>query len=183
MKKTALLLVILLGIAPAALAQANEFGVLFGGSKRITGDENAVDGGLDDGFSFSNSAFDLYWATELEPGTVFKIKGGRIETPVGFAEGDARRDTEGEVQHLSGIVEYRFSEPFGSTGLFVGVGAYRHEASGQKAGLDYGFQGGVNGDFPLSRRYGVVVEATYHWTSHDFEPRYLTISGGLRLAF
>ncbi len=39
------------------------------------------------------------------------------------------------------------------------------------------------GDFPLSRRYGVVVEGTYHWVNYHYRPRYLTLTGGLRITF
>jgi hypothetical protein len=192
MKTFAFLMATLVMAAPV-LAQSTEFGVLFGGSKRIAGDDQTPTGGrlINKGFSFSNSTVDLYYAVEVDPGTFFKVNVGRINTPVGFREREVRdgetinvrRDVDGEVQHAEGIIEYRFSEPFGSTGLFVGVGVYRHSAEGMPSTTDYGFAGGVTADFPLSRRYGVIAAATYHQTYHEFRPRYLTISGGLRFAF
>ena len=42
---------------------------------------------------------------------------------------------------------------------------------------------GVNSDFPISRRYGVLLEAAYHWTHAEFQPRYLTLGAGLRVSF
>ena len=193
MKKTTVFLVGLLFCAGSAAAQSNEFGVIFSGSKRSIDSVEPASGTelLDDGFSFSNSAIDLYYGFELDRATYFKIRGGRIETPVSFrevevrgpSEVEVRRDVEGEVQHVEGVVEYRFSEPFGSTGLFAGVGAYRQEAEGVSSTLDYGFVLGVTADFPLSRRYGVLVDAAYHLTQADFGPRYLTIGAGLRIAF
>lgn len=192
MKKLAFLLVVS-AIAIPAFAQSTEFGVLFGGSKRLTGNDDAPTGGslIQNSFKFSNSTVDLYYAVQVDEGTSFKINIGRINTPVGFREREVRgeetvnvrRDVEGEVQHASGLIEYRFSEPFGSTGIFVGVGVYRHAASGFSSTTDYGFSGGVTGDFPISRKYGVVVAATYHQTYTEFRPRYLTVAGGLRVAF
>ena len=190
MKKTFILLAILiLGALPAA-AQSTEFGVLFGGSARSTeSNTGAQDVNLDDDFSLSHNSVEFYYGIELEPGTMFKVRVGRIETPVGLQNlAGGRTDVEGEVEHIDAIAEYRFSEPFGSAGLFAGIGLYRQ--TGEIAGgldeiseTDYGFLAGVTADFPLSRRYGVVLDATHHWTKLPFKPRYLTVSGGLRLRF
>lgn len=192
MKKIAFLLVVSV-VAMPVFAQSTEFGVLFGGSKRITGNDEAPTGEslLDDSFKLSNSTVDLYYAVRVDEGTVFKINIGRINSPVGFRAREVRdgetvnvrRDVEGEVQHASGLIEYRFSEPFGSTGLFLGVGVYRHAATGFSSTTDYGFSGGITGDFPISRKYGFIVVATYHQTYTEFRPRYLTVAAGLRLSF
>lgn len=189
MRKSIFLLAVSFVFASPLNAQMTEFGILFGGSKRVI-DRHAASPGTslrDDEFSFSNSAIDVYYAVQVDPGTMFKLKAGRIEGPIGFRElileQEARRDVEGEVQHLEGLIEYRFSEPFGSAGLFAGIGLYRHEAEGFRSQTDYGFAVGVTADFPLTRRYAFILDGTYHFTKHDFEPRYLTISGGLRLGF
>jgi hypothetical protein len=192
MRRTAFLLAfVLIGAVPMT-AQSSEFGVLIGGSKRMIDEGNAAPGAqlIDESFKFSNQSIDLFYGFQLDPGTMFKIKAGRIETPVavvqdvaGAPEGTQfRRDVDGEVQHVEGIIEYRFSEIFGRTALFGGIGAYRHEADNTST-VDFGWTAGVNADFPLSRRYGVILEGAYHWTKSDFDPRYLTVSGGLRIAF
>jgi hypothetical protein len=191
MKRTFFLLaLVLLGAFPA-MAQSTEFGVIVGGSRRF------VDGGpreagveFDDStFSLSNNSFDLYWAIQMEPDLYVKIKGGRMQGPVAIAYQNAgnptvfRRDAEGEVTHAELNVEYRFSEPFGSTGLFAGIGYYRQTAPDSDASSNAGVNGGVNADFPLSRRYGIVLEGTYHWTNSEFQSRYMTLGGGLRISF
>lgn len=190
MRKTAFVLAISLISAAPALAQTTEFGVLFGGSKRVIKNHQPAEGTRlqNPGFSFSNSAVDLYYALQVDPGTMFKVQVGRIDSPVAFRETNAagnvvRRDVDGEVQHVEGIIEYRFSEPMGSTGLFAGIGFYRQQASGFGSTTDYGFPIGVTADFPITRRYGFVTAATFHFTNADFRPRYLTVSGGLRLGF
>ena len=193
MKKTAFLVAFLIITATSAAAQSTEFGVIFGGSKRVTESDTAANGTelINEGFSFSNNSVDLYYAFELDPNTYFKLRVGRIETPIGFQEIEirgtqevtVRRDVEGEVQHAGGLIEYRFDEAFGSTGLYAGIGVYRHEAAGFNSATDYGFAVGVNGDFPINRRYGVILDASYHLTKHELSPRYLTIGAGLRIAF
>ena len=194
MKRALFLAALTLAAAVPAFAQSTEFGILVGGSRRFVNDADAEPNRtlLDDDFSFSNSAVDLYWSIPLEEDTSLKLKVGRIEGPVAFAIDDPnepdnpfRRDVEGEVQHASLVIQYRFDEPYGSTGLFGGLGLYRH--SGDDADVDsqtdFGLQVGVNADFPITRRYGAIVEATYHWSRGAFSPRYMTLTGGLRIAF
>ncbi|HWW60276.1 MAG TPA: hypothetical protein VN181_02820, partial [Thermoanaerobaculia bacterium] len=86
MKKLAIAIALLiLGTVPG-FAQSTEFGVLFGGSRRFVENEK-VDPASPatsfekDGFSFSNSSIDVYYAVTVDPGTFFKIKAGRINTP------------------------------------------------------------------------------------------------------
>ena len=191
MKRAAFLLAFLLISAlPMAAQSTTEFGVLFGGSKRVIKSNTAADGTvlLNPGFKFSNSAVDIYYALQVDPETMFKVQVGRIDSPVGIREQDSagnfvRRDVQGQVQHAEGLIEYRFSEPLGATGLFAGVGMYRHSATGFSSTTDWGIPIGVTADFPMTRTYGFILAATYRFTNADFRPKYLTISGGLRLAF
>ena len=187
MRKTAILLAVILAGALPLAAQSTEFGILYGGSARSV-DDDSPGQTLDDDFSLSSTAIDFYYGVELDPGTMFKLRIGRIETPVGLTSIEGTRvDVDGEVEHLEAIAEYRFSEPFGTAGLFAGIGMYRQTATA--AGLDdssdtdYGFLAGVTADFPLSRRYGVVLDATHRWTKLPFNPRFTTASAGLRIRF
>ncbi len=190
MNRIALFVALTLFGALPALAQSTEIGVLAGGSRRFV--EKAArdtdDAFLPSDFSLENRAIDLYLAFQIEPDVFVKLKGGRIETQIAYLtrvqdENRVRRDAEGEVEHLEGLVEYRFSEPFGSTGIFGGIGAYRQTSSETEATTDWGLAGGVNADFPLSRRYGILVEGTYHWTQAEFRARYVTLTAGLRVSF
>jgi hypothetical protein len=191
MKKSLILATASILFAGTLAAQTTEFGVIFGGSKRVIEHVAPPPGEtlLEEGFSLTNSAVDIYYALQVEPGTMFKLRVGRIEGPVSFSSrfgGDGaivRQDREGELQHASGIIEYRFSEPFGSAGLFAGVGVYRQVADGFESSTDYGFPVGLAADFPLSPRYGVILDATYHFVRTDFNPRYFTLGAGLRIGF
>ncbi len=206
MKRTSILLVLIVLSALPAVAQSSEFGVIVGGSRRFVDGAPKEEGvEFDDStFSLSNNSFDLYWALQMEPEMYIKFKGGRIQGPVAVgynvdgknepcSPGETapanpkpclfRKDVEGEVQHLEANVEYRFSEPYGTTGLFAGVGFYRQTAPDTDATVNYGVNAGVNADFPLNRRYGIVVEGTYHWTNSHFQSRFMTVGAGLRVSF
>jgi hypothetical protein len=191
MKRTSLLLTLIVLIALPAVAQSSELGIIVGGSRRFVDAGNKEAGVVydDSTFSLSNNAFDIFWAVKMEPDLYVKFKGGRIQGPVAVGyniPGDTklyRRDVEGEVQHIETNVEYRFPEAYGSTGLFAGVGYYRQTAPDSDSSANYGVNGGVNADFPLSRRYGIVLEGTYHWTNSHFQSRFMTAGVGLRVSF
>lgn len=198
MKRAILLSALMLAAALPLFGQSNEFGILVGGSRRFVSGGAAEPGrGLtDDELTLRNSAVDIYWSLNMQDDTRLKFKLGRIETPVAFEVANPahdpqnpdddffRRDVDGEVQHASALIEYRFDEPWGATGIFGGLGLYRQSAEGDlDSQSDYGFQLGFNADFPITRTYGGVLEATYHWSRGPFSPRYLTLTGGLRIGF
>lgn len=185
MKKAAFLLVIFALAALPAAAQSSEFGFLFGGSKRLNdipgtqGEHNV------NNFTFSNSVKEAFYGVQLEPDMMFKIKVGEITAPIATLDAQGQRVNagKGNIDHIDALVDYRFSEPFGSTGLFGGVGLYRQSVSGYQDETNAGLSAGVNGDFPLSRRYGIIVEGAYHWIHLPARPRYITLTGGLRISF
>jgi len=201
MTKPAWMLIILLLAAAPLAAQTNEVGIMIGGTKRLISHTDQARGiGVSDNFKFSNSDREIFWGTQLDPGSFFKIQGGQISGPAAFqytnAGGQkARTDiSKGTIEHVDGTVDYRFSEPFGSTGLFAGVGLYRQRGSitdtavpteqrGNQTETNYGFVGGVNTDFPITRRTGFMLELAYHWINFNYKVRYLTLGGGLRFSF
>jgi hypothetical protein len=200
MKRTLFVLALLLVSALPALAQAemSEVGVIVGGSRRFVHGaphENENDF-LESNFSLSNSSIELFWSMPIEPDLNLKFKGGRMETQIAIPYDVAtptpenpsqitifRRDVEGQVHHVEALVEYEFDEPFGSSGLFAGVGFYRQSAAGEETRSNWGTTAGVNADFPITRRYGVMLEAAYHWTREEFNPRFMTVGAGLRVSF
>lgn len=194
MRRTLFALALLLaGAVPASaqFSQTGEIGFLVGGSRRFV-DGAAKEPGvefIESNFSFSQSTFELYWKSPLDENTAVKVKTGRIETPVSFAyqlEGNPntfRADVDGEVQHVEAGIEYRFSEIFGSSALFAGLGMYRQSGPDFDSTTDFGASFGVTADFPMTRRYGIVVDGTYHWVRADFQPRFLTVGAGIRVSF
>jgi hypothetical protein len=191
MKRTLFLTALIVLSALPALAQTSEFGIIVGGSRRFIDGAPHEEGVefIESNFSFSKNAFDLYWKIPFEENSSFKLRGGRIETPVAFAytvpgnPNTFRRDVDGEVQHIEAGVEYEFSEVYGSTSLFGGLGMYRQSAADVDSTTNFGLSFGVNADFPITKRYGVVLDGTYHWVRTDFQPRFLTLGAGVRVSF
>jgi hypothetical protein len=191
MKKTLILLGFSLVAAFPVFAQHNEIDLLDGGAKAM----KTAAGGKSD---FQHGFEEISYGVSLEPDTIFKIKLGRMNATTAFASskdangndvvapGDV--DTSGQIEYADAVIEYRFSEPFGSTGLFAGTGLYRQSGKSQSGASlqesDYGFVGGVNGLFPITRNVGISAEAAYHWVHfYNPKPRYATIGVGLRFAF
>ena len=150
MKRTLFLLVlVVLSAMPLIAQESNEFGVIIGGSRRfvdsahaksITG--NAKSDWIESNFAFGNNSIELYWSMPIEPDLNLKFKGGRLQSEIAIPYlGDdpltpevkdvrLRRDVaDGQVHHIESVVEYEFDEPFGSSGLFAGLGYYRMSAS------------------------------------------------------
>jgi hypothetical protein len=194
MTKTALALTLLILVAVPAFAQTSELGFSFGGvSRRPDGADKKEVPPLTSGWTFGSSVKEVYYSILLEPTTRFKIKAGEMDSKLTFVtiipatSPDAkptviRHNTTGQVEHVDGLIDYRFDEPFGSTGLFAGAGLYRQKGGGMNE-TNYGLSAGVNGDFPLNKRSGVVVEGAYHWTNFDDRSRYITVTAGLRFRF
>jgi hypothetical protein len=186
MKKSALFLGLMLLAAVPSFAQYQQFGVMVGGSERTyNNSDTSAQPGLKSSFKLTSSVKEIWYGVDLEPGTMFKIKVGQIDGPVGAVSPKGQPLTSpvnGKYQHADGIIDYRFSEPFGSTGLFLGIGLYRGTAPGL-SDTNFGVSGGVNGDFPISRRFGIVVEGTYHWIYLPYRPHIITATGGLRVRF
>ncbi|MEA2343862.1 MAG: hypothetical protein QOF63_2031 [Thermoanaerobaculia bacterium] len=185
MKKTLILLGFSLVAAFPVFAQHNEIDVLAGGAKAL----KTAAGGKSD---FQHGFEEISYGVTMEEDTIFKIKLGRMNAKTAFQSKDANGvpfvdpadvDPKGQIEYADAVIEYRFSEPFGSTGLFAGTGLYRQTGS-NRSESDYGFVGGVNGLFPLNRSVGISVEAAYHWVHfYNPKPRYATIGVGLRFVF
>lgn len=207
---TLLSLLVVLGTS-SAFAQVftgptQEFGLLYGGSKRLASSRDTAAGAntgspgepgqgplTNTGFSFGNTVREVYYSIAIEPETRFKIKAGEIEGPVSFQVSrpnllngtDTFRHNygDGKIQHLTGIIDYRFSEVFGSTGLFAGVGLYRQTHAGESSESSFGWVAGVNGDLPVTRHMGVVLEGAYHSAGFKYKAEVVTVTGGLRFSF
>jgi len=191
MKKTLILLGFSLVAALPVFAQHNEVDLLIGGAKAM----KTLAGGKSD---FQHGFEEFSYGVSMEQDTIFKIKVGRMNAKTAFASskdihgedvvaaGDV--DPKGQIEYADAVIEYRFSEPFGSTGLFAGAGLYRQSGTNTTGHplqeSDYGFVGGVNGLFPLTRNVGISVEAAYHWVHfYNPKPRYATVGVGVRFAF
>jgi hypothetical protein len=196
MKKTLMAVGFFLLAALPAAAQSSEIGLLVGGAKAM---KTAAAGRS----KFQHGFEEISWGTALESGTIFKVKVGRMNATTAFVTHNSAThendldgvDRDGQLEYADAVVEYRFAEAWGYTGLFAGTGLYRQRGvipvtSGatttqiNREESDYGFVGGVNGLFPITRSIGITAEAAYHWV-HFYRPapRYATVGVGLRFGF
>lgn len=191
MIKTVLKLALLLLVALPLFAQTSEFGFSLGGAdRRRSSEEKDLGLSKNENWKFGDSVKEIYYAIQLEPGVRFKVKAGEVDTTTVFVDSSKAADDpahvrifgDGRIEHVEGIMDYRFAEPFGSTGLFAGAGLYR-QTGGSFSDTDYGLTFGVNGDFPINPRLGVVVEGAYHWTHLPTRPEFVTATVGLRVSF
>lgn len=174
MKRIALLpLIFLFLITPRAEAQSLALGASIG-----------VAESFEEGFDFDlrDSLTEIWIGTETEWGTMLKLRAGRAETDDGPQIGGIPVTREGTVEYLNTLVEYRSSEVFGSTGVYLGPGYYR-----QKYGVleesDWGVALGVNGTFPITRRLGATLDLGYHWVNFEESYDFVAATVGLRYGF
>jgi len=175
-----------------------QFGFLIGGSSRLYSESDkqkardfcTAGGQAEDCVTFpskyklSDRDIEVFYAVELDSTTTFKIRAGQINTDVGVIEAsNFVRPSKGHIEHADGIVQYAFSEPFGKTGVFAGIGMYRWSGDNIASDTNYGYTLGINADFPITRRHGFIVEGSYHWLNTSSPVRYITLTGGLRIGF
>jgi hypothetical protein len=215
MKKPAVFLLFFLVAAPAFAQSGQQFGILIGGVKRLySGHDKLATTSNSAGLTFEDLPIDRYrlahgtreifYGVQIEPAVLFKIQAGEWDTDVGVVEsgldrhtdpptkiGDTSMPRKGKIRHADAIIDYKFTEPFGTTGIFAGLGIYRWSADGPPpdqfhdvpTASNYGYTFGVNGEFPFTKRYAFMVEGAYHWINMSSPVRYVTLSGGLRIGF
>jgi hypothetical protein len=174
MKRLGILTLLLALLAIPATAQNMQFGLMLGGSDYIEQDDFE--------FNASDQVRELFVGFEMERGTWFKIKGGQIDSDDGPRFGAPGVEREGKVEYIDAIVEYNFSEVFGSSGLFAGPGFYR-QRFGTLEESDWGLTAGLNVSLPVTRRLALVGELSYHWTAFEEDYTFLNIAGGAKLRF
>src|ERR1700687_2812533 len=119
MKKVFFILAVSIVSALPAMAQTSSCGFIVGGTQHL---------GSGVGFKFGNNVRELFFDTQMEPDYLFRIKGGEIQGPVSLQQTDGTfLQGSGKIDHIDGLIDYKFSEVFGSSGLFAGLGLYRQK--------------------------------------------------------
>jgi len=169
MTRTLLPVVVLLcTLSFPAFAQTSSVGFHLGLSQ-------SNDDGID--FDFEGDLQEIFYALETDSSTAVKLKAGRMDS-----DQSPLPATDGQVEYLALVGEYRFYEVFGSSALFAGPAAYRQKY-GDVNETDFGLTGGVSALFPVTRRFGVIAEIAYHWANFEETRSFVTAAAGLRLAF
>lgn len=138
----------------------------------------------DPGDEITLGSYQLGAAMVTEPRTLVGVRYGRIAF-------DADQPLEGlfdaDLTYLTLAGEYKFDHSFYEGGMYVGIGGYRLEGvDAFGAGEDdtsFGLAVGVTGEFPITRRFGVLVEFAGHYTDLDRAQLFATGQAGLAVHF
>ncbi|MGH9456496.1 MAG: hypothetical protein ACRD2J_02535 [Thermoanaerobaculia bacterium] len=168
--KRAVFVVILLAFPGVASAEPFQFGILGGGAQS-----------MEDGFEFDfgEGVTEVFAGARVDVATMFNVKLGQADAPVG-PTGIAADDAK--VEYIAGQVEYQFDEIWGSSSVFAGPGVYRSRAADLEE-TSFGLSGGVNASFPLTRRFALLLELSYHWANFEEDYTFVTATGGLKVSF
>lgn len=166
-------------LAPASPARAIEdynftVGLLAGVGSALDADDNDTD----------NSSFqlDFGFVTDIRTHVVARL--GRIDF------GSDRLDslTNADLTYLTVAGEYRFSEGYFESGLFLGLGVYelsgdRLDGSGDDSETSLGVTAGVTGEFEITRRLSFVLELAGHLVDLETSDAFATGHAGLAFHF
>ena len=132
-------------------------------------------------FDFDDSLQEVWIGTEMQSGTTFRLRGGRLDTDEGPDIGGGVLE-DGKVEYIDALVEYRSSEVFGSSGFYAGPGFYRQRFDVLEES-DWGVAAGVNALFPVTRRFGILVDVGYHWVNFEESYDFIAATAGIRFGF
>lgn len=148
--------------APAASAQDYHTFTVFGGA----GFGGSLD--ADPGDGIDHTSWQVGAAMVTEPRTMVGVRIGQI----GFG-GDEPLESlfDADLTYLTLGGEYKFDQTYYEAGMYLAVGGYQLEGT-EAGGADrddtsFGLALGVTGEFPITRRFGVLVEFSGHYTDLD----------------
>ena len=127
-----------------------------------------VGGSLDeDEAGLSNQSFQIGFSVEPEDQLLIGLRVGQLDLSDGLVGGSV--DTT--IDYATAVGEYRFTESFYESGLFIGLGVYRFDGVsflGEDLSEEaIGLAVGISGEFVLTRTAGLVLELSGHLTNLD----------------
>ena len=150
----------LLGLPGAAGAQQDELYTFTAGA--LGGIGGSVD--AEPGDSLSNTGFQLNLAMVTEPQTHVGLRVGQLALDDDEVFGSL---TDADLTYVTVGGEYRYSERFYDSGIFIGLGGYRLEGTtfggDSEEDTALGLTIGITGEFPLTRWLGLLVELSGHY--------------------
>lgn len=149
------LLVLVLPATAAAESSVYSFNLWVGAGGSLDED----DAGL------SNSTYQLGFSVQPEDQLLVGLRVGELDLSGGLISGSA--DTS--LDYATVVGEYRFTESFYESGLFIGLGLYSLDgvlALGQGFNEEsVGLVLGISGEFVLTSRLGFLLELSGHLTN------------------
>lgn len=142
----------------------------------------SFDADPDPGFTNTTLQLGFSWVSEVRTHVGFRL--GRVD----FGAEPLGTVVDSELTYLLALGEYRFSESYYESGVFLGLGFYSLDgtplvaaASGDDTSL--GLAVGFTGDFEVSPKFSIVVELAGHFTDLDGAAMFGTALTGLAFHF
>jgi hypothetical protein len=125
-------------------------------------------GSLDeDEAGLSNSSFQLGFSVQPEDQLLVGLRVGELDLSGGLI-GDS---IDTSLDYATVVGEYRFTESFYESGLFIGLGLYSldgvHFLEGGFTEESVGLVVGISGEFVLTNKIGFLLELSGHLTNLD----------------
>lgn len=152
----------LLALAPVAAAQDYHIFTVHGG----VGFGGSVD--ADPGDGIDHGSWQLGVGMITEPRTLFEVRVGQI----GFSSDEPLENLlDADLTYLTLAGEYKFDQTYYESGIYLGLGGYQLEGvdagGADRDDTGFGLVLGVTGEFPITRRFGVLVEFSGHYADLD----------------
>lgn len=127
-----------------------------------------VGGPLDeDDLGLSNSSFQLGFAVQPEDQLLVGLRVGELD----LSGGMVGESVDTSLDYATVVGEYRFTESFYESGLYIGLGLYSLDGlsliGGSFTEESVGLVLGISGEFVLTDRVGFLLEVSGHATNLD----------------
>ena len=148
----------------------------------LAGVGGSIDGEPTSGFG--NANFELGVAVPTDVNTVVSLRLGKLDLS---KRSSFEGLTDADLEYVSVAGEYRFAENYYTSGIFMGLGAYRlggEAASGHQDETQVGVILGVDGEFQITRRLYFLVQVAGHWVNFTHAAQmYANAQAGLAFHF
>lgn len=156
----ALLIAFGVTVGPAALAQSYSFT-----ASLLGGVGGSFDADPDPGFGNPGFQLGFSWLTERK--TQVGVRLGRLD----FGGERLENLVESDLTYLTLAGEYRFTESYYESGIYLGLGYYSVDGTPVAAGADgdsgIGVVLGITGDFSINKQFTILVDIAGHFAELD----------------
>ena len=148
----------------------------------LAGVGGSLDGEPSSGFG--NLNFELGFAVPTDVNTMVSLRVGQLDLS-GRSSFEGLSDAKLQYATIAG--EYRFAENYYTSGIFIGLGAYKlggDTAAGHDDETQIGGTVGVDGEFPITRRMAFLVQVAGHYANFSHRAQmYANAQAGLAIHF
>ncbi|MDA8018069.1 MAG: hypothetical protein MPN21_11540 [Thermoanaerobaculia bacterium] len=155
-------------IAPPAEGQGYHVGLLGGV------------GGAVDGDPFDHRSIEAQFGYQRGIRDLVMVRIGQLD----LDSSDDLFAFDGELTWLTVSSEYRLPEDFYLSGIFFGLGYFQRRGDlGLADDEGVGVTLGINGEFAITERWGVLLQLSGYWADLDDEQGWTTAMAGVTFSF